>query len=1074
MSLCTACGEENPDRARFCLACGRPLTEDVVPAAVEERRTITVLFTDIVGSTATAEQLDPEDVRARLAVYYARVRSELEQFGGSVEKFIGDAVVAIFGAPIAHEDDPERAVRAALAVREAISELNQADDWLDLKIRTGVNTGEALVVLGAPAVEGEGMTAGDVMNTAARLQSNAPVDGIVVGEATYRATAHVIEYREASAIAAKGKAEPVPVWEVVGARAPPSMRAVSRGRVVGREAELGQLAAAWERVAGERCALLVSVIGEAGIGKSRLIDEFLRGLEGKAAIYSGRCLPYGEGITYWPVIEVFKDIAGIHREDDDAATARKLGSLIESLPTDDSDEVRTIAVAVSNVVGASTTPQGRYTVDEITRAELHWGIQRVFELLAVDRPLTLVFEDLHWADPTFLELLQGLAEDTAGSPILLLTSARAEIREAFPHLASSGDGRVAVELAPLSRAQGAALLAELVSAETTPTGPLETLVENAGGNPLFLEETVRMLMEAGVLEAGGRVTQDLAELPVATSVQALISSRLDRLPSLEKRIGQHASVVGVTFWSGAVAHVAGGGAHLSTGFDGLERRGFILPHESSTVTNEREYSFRHVLIRDVAYSQLPKGRRVELHVRFADWVDAIPGAGAELVEIAAYHLEQACRYAREIARSPFPPPIARAVDQLIRSGGRAERREGYREAERFYARALDVVGHEEPELLAKTQLHHAGALVALGELARASEELVDVADHARQLGRLDLRAAALVELGDIDQRQGRAADARRRLDEATVLAADLGDRRLQVRAAFVFAGLRADFFGAYEEATADLRRSVALAEELGDRGLEAEGHLRIVALLANLGRFAEAEGELGLCLALAGELGSRRLEAEATSWLSIVKSYRDGLAEAEALALQARDWLERAGDSYFQVQNLVRLAMYALADGDAMRAEEWLRAAVPIALGQEGWLVVEVYRFLVEALLIQGRLEDAVELAEFAGRGVSDEDAYARATVIVAEAQVAAASGDVRSARALFQDALERLAALHLPVEIAEARVTFGHALRQLGESGASRVELERAHALFTEMGAAGRLAHIEAELADLEAHLPL
>jgi class 3 adenylate cyclase/tetratricopeptide (TPR) repeat protein len=1040
-----------------------------VAAPVEERRTITVLFTDIVGSTATAEQLDPEDVRARLAPYYARVRTELENFGGTVEKFIGDAVVALFGAPIAHEDDPERAVRAALAVREAISELNEADDWLDLKIRTGVNTGEALVVLGARATEGEGMAAGDVMNTAARLQAHAPVDGIAVGEATHRATAHAIEYREAPAIAAKGKAQPVPVWELVGAKAAPSGRAVSRVPVVGRHSELGRLTAAWERVGSERRALLLTVVGEAGIGKSRLIAEFVRGLEGKADAYSGRCLPYGEGITYWPVTEVLKGVAGIQHADDAETTARKLGGLLEALPTDDPDELRTIAAAVANVVGAPTTPRGTYTFDEITQAELHWGIRRVFELLASTLPLALVFQDLHWAEPTFLELLQAIADETVGAPVLLLASARPELRDALPGFLSSGERRMTLELRPLTQEQGAALLAELVGGKARPTGPLGTLLENAGGNPLFLEETVRMLMDAGVLEAGGRVTGDIEAIPVAASLQSLIGSRLDRLPPLEKRLAQHASVMGTTFWSGALEYVVGGNGELAVGLQGLERRDFILAHAASTVTGEREYSFEHVLIRDVAYGQLPKGRRVELHVRFADWVDALPGSGDELVEIAAHHLEQACRFAREIARSPVPPPIVRAVERLTRAAAKAERREGYREAERFYARALEIVGEDERELLVETRLNHARALVALGELTEAVDELAHVAEDGRRLRRLDLRSAALVELGDIDQRQGRAAEARGRLREATELAVELDDRRLQVRAAFVFAGLRADFDGAYEDAVADLRRSVALAEELGDRGLQAEGHLRIAALLGNLGRFTEAEDELGRCLELAREMGSHRLEAEATSWLSIVKHYRGALSDAEALALQAREWLERAGDSYFQVQNLVRLGMYALADGDALRAEDLLREAVPIALGLEGWVVVEVYRFLVEALVLQGRLQDARALAEFAGRGVSSEDAYARATALVAEGIVAAAAGDVQTARSRFEGALGRLEALHLPVEIAEARVTFARALRRLDES-AARAELERARSLFDGMGAPGALALIEGELVELDA----
>jgi class 3 adenylate cyclase/tetratricopeptide (TPR) repeat protein len=1063
MALCAICGEENPERARFCLACGAPLTEASAHEPVEERRTITVVFTDIVGSTASAERLDPEDVRARLAPYYARVRRELESFGGTVEKFIGDAVVAIFGAPVAHEDDPERAVRAALGVRQAIAELNEGDEWLDLHIRTGVHTGEALVVLDARPAEGEGMAAGDVMNTAARLQSAAPVNGIIVGEATFRATERGIEYRESEPVEAKGKAEPIPVWEAVAVREAASHRAVSGVRFMGREQELGRLLAVWERVLADRRALAATVLGPPGIGKSRLLREFSKRAESAASFYWGRCLPYGEGITYWAIAEIIKDAAGVHHDDASDAISQKLSALLKRLPTRDLDELRTIAAALANLVGAATTPEGTYTVSEITQAELHWGIRRLLALLAVERPLVIVVEDLHWAEQTLLELLDSIG-DGDSAPILVLVSARPELADSYPALAAAGERRTVIELAALEESASSELLAELLGTEALLQGPLQTLLQNAGGNPLFLEETVGMLSDAGLISEG-HVSGDIGALPVPANLQALIGSRLDQLSPTEKRTAQHASVVGGTFWSGAVAHLDGEEDDLLRTLEVLERRDFIRAHDTSTVAGDREYSFKHALIRDVAYAQLPKGRRAHLHVRFAEWVEARPGREDELVEIVAYHLEQACLTARAIARSPVAPPVVRAAETLSRAARKSERRQGYREAERYYARALDVVQGDHSELLTETQLRHAVALAALGELTKAGEELAGVVDQARALGRMDLRSAALIELGDIDQRQGRAAAGRRRLDEARRLATEHGDRFAQIRAEFVLAGLRADFDGRFEDAVADLRRSVGLADEIDDRSLCAEGHLRITALLLNLGRFADAEEQLTRCLELAGDMGSHRIEAEATSWLSIVKRYRGELAEAESLALQAHEWLERTGDSYFQVQNLVRLAMYSLEGDDAHLAERWLQEAVPIALAMEGWVVVEVYRFLVEALVRQDRLDDARELAEFAARGISDEDSYAGATVLLARGIVAAADGELRKSRSAFEEALALLEDLHMPVEVAEARVAFARALTELGEADAARAQLMRARQLFAAMSAQGALARVEREL---------
>src|SRR5437764_4602026 len=417
MRICSVCGTENPEQARFCLGCGNALA-DSPPAAQpsEERKVITAIFVDLVGSTARSEQLDPEDVKALVAPYHARVRAELERHGGTFEKFSGDAILTLFGTPKAHEDDPERAVRAALAVRKALAELNAEDEWLDLHFRVGINTGEALVMLDARPSEGEWSAAGDVMNTAARIEPAAPVDGILVGELTYRSTRDLFEYREADPIAAKGKSEPVPVWEVVAPRDGGAARATETP-LVGREHELETAMEFCERTAAERTPAFATLVGPPGIGKSRLLAELVDRLRFDRSVHVGRCLSYGEGITYWPIEQILKGAAGILHDDDERTGSEKLGALLESLPTENRDDLRTIAAALANLLGEATTPAGTYSAAAITQAELHWGIRRLFELLAERRPTVIVIEDLHWAEPTLLDLLALLLEGDLAVPL---------------------------------------------------------------------------------------------------------------------------------------------------------------------------------------------------------------------------------------------------------------------------------------------------------------------------------------------------------------------------------------------------------------------------------------------------------------------------------------------------------------------------------------------------------------------------------------------------------------------------------------------------------------------------------
>jgi class 3 adenylate cyclase/tetratricopeptide (TPR) repeat protein len=1074
MPFCTACGTENPPQARFCLACGTELAEAPAPAPPsEERKIITAIFVDLVGSTARSEQLDPEDVKALVAPYHARVRAELERHGGTFEKFSGDAVLALFGSPKAHEDDPERAIRAGLAVRDAIAELNAEDEWLDLHIRVGIHTGEALVMLGARPSEGEWSAAGDVLNTAARIQSAAPKDGILVGRATYLATKDAFEFHEAEPVQAKGKSEAVGVWEVVAARDGAAARPRDETVLVGREAELGELMSFCTGMLDESRAGIATIVGAPGIGKSRLLHELVSRLEERCNVHWGRCLSYGEGITYWPVTEIFKSAAGILRSDDRETVAARLDTFLESLATEDVDELRTIAAALSNLIGIPTTPRGTYASGEISQAELHWGIRRTVQLLAAERPTGIVIEDLHWAEPTLLELIAYIAGEDTEAPMVLVCSARPDLEEVAPGFLGSDGRRRTVELQTLSADQAAALLADLTGDPALAATPFASaLIENAGGNPLFLEETVRMLRDQGLIDLERWKSDETGELPVPTSVQGLISSRLDRLAREEKQLAHHASVVGPVFWAGAVAHLGGENGTPTqdprAGLRELERRDFVAHKAESTVAGEDEYAFKHILMRDVAYGQVPKGRRAQLHLRFSDWVTVVRGKAEEFIEIVAWHLEQACALSREVARSPIEPPLRQAAEALAKAASRAERRESLHEAHRYYTRALDVLGDEQPDLRAELRLRRADTAMMGGGLKEASDELLQVAEGAPQLGRADIQCEALLLLGDIDQRQGRLSDAHDRLWEAESLASVTENAYLQVKVAFVLATFVADNEGRHDDAVESLRAAVATAQEIDDRALVAEGHLRIAALLMSHD-LAAAEPELRCCLALASDLGSHRIEAEATSWLGIVAYHRGQPAEGERLCLQARTWFERTGDTYFQVQNIMRgLAIFALADGRAEEAEAWLREAVPVALQIGGWVVVETYSRLVEALVAQDRLDDARELVAFAARNLPEEAADARAALLMAEAIAATASGESMTAAGAFAEALRLYEELNVPLDLAEARLALARSLRSLGDVTGARIELERARAIFVRVGATTRQETIDRELAEL------
>jgi tetratricopeptide (TPR) repeat protein len=841
----------------------------------------------------------------------------------------------------------------------------------------------------------------------------------------------------------------VPVW--VAARALESpVRKGAETSFVGRAAELERLLAAWSRVTATDKPGFALVVGEPGLGKSRLLHELSGRAEG-ADVRLGNCVPYGEGITYFPVVQIMRDAAGILVGDPIDVVSSKLDGFLDQLPLDNVDQLRTIASTLSNLLGAPTTPRGSYTTTDISQAELHWGIRRIFELLASRRPQLLVLEVLHWAEPTFIELVESLGDLEA--PVLVLASARPELGDTQPKLLVERDGRTVIALDVLSAGDSATLVSELVAQleeHGLPRSAVERLVAKANGNPLFLEETIHMLAEAGELDA-----ETLESLPVPESLQALVSARLDGLPGTERRLAQHASVAGVTFWSGAAARLDDRQAPPDDLLESLAGRTVLHEHGASAVAGEREWEFKHVLIRDVAYGRLPKSRRVGLHVRFADWIGELPDGSDEFVEILAYHLEQACLVAREVGRSEVPPPVDRAVEALSKAGEKAEHREGLREAHRFYSRALELVPEDELATVLGLRLRRANTHVGLGELRLASDELRSVASTARELDLDSIRCEALVLFGNVAWKQGSAAQADSALAEAEELAWRIGNRRLAIRASFEAAWTVNWFRGEIEGPAERLRRSLELATEEGDVALEIQGLLRLAMMLMNAARLNDGEEALERCVELAARLGSVRDAARAEHMLGMIRYYRRDLKGAEEYMLRAQEWLERTADGLFLIQNLRALSLAALARGDLDVAHEHLREAYPLASEHGGYFEKEISRLLVVTLLLQGRPDEARLIGRTATVVPPEEDPVALATVRRIEAELAAADGDGEKMRAGYRDAVRLLEEMQTLLDLGETLIEFSVQLRADGDNAAADRELALADEIFASVGAA-------------------
>jgi class 3 adenylate cyclase/tetratricopeptide (TPR) repeat protein len=849
---CGTCGRENASDAAFCSGCGGRL---VAPERIKERKVVSVLFADLVGFTSRSERLDVEDVHGTLAPFHASLRHVLESFGGTVEKFIGDAVMAVFGAPIAHEDDAERAVRAGLAIRDALAQLGD-----DLHVRIGINTGEALVSVGADPQSGEGMVAGDVVNTAARLQSAAPVDGILVGEVTYRSAEREIVFEPHPPIDAKGKTEPVVCWTALEPRSFAPIGARESLPFVGRERERRMLVDAFEHCRAQRSVQLITIVGVPGIGKSRLVAELARYVEADPHLTrwrNGHVLSYGSGVAFFALAEVVKQECGILDSDNVRAAATKLDAAIVSLGLEGAD-ARWVRNQVGPLVGMDAASDGS------GQSEAFAGWRLLFEAMAAESPTVLVVDDLHWADDALLDFIDSVVDRVTDVPLLVVATARPELLERRPAWAGGKLNALTIGLDPLSSEHTTALIGEIIDRSLLSIDAEATLLERAGGNPLYAQEYVRALVERGAS----------AELP--ETVQGIIAARLDGLSTEEKGLLQDAAVIGATAWLGAVCALGERDRELADDLTvRLERKQLVRRARRSSIAGEVELSFTHALIREVAYSQLPRAARAERHQRAATWLERVATDRGDTAELIAHHYTTVLELETALGNDTdaLRPAALNALTVAVRQ---AAAKHDHSAAIRYADTALRL--RPEPRLRAELLVLRAVAGYTAGHPDESV--LLEARDDAVVNGRTEDAVQLTCALSEWAEYY--AADAERSSGydaEALRLAADLPPGPIATIPAY-FAAYRLHLTGRYDEvielANIEIARALdtgadsavglmliwrgaARAVTTGDAGiidlleavriLDEQAHPKATIAVYNLGEVLQGLGRLGEAMA---------------------------------------------------------------------------------------------------------------------------------------------------------------------------------------------------------------------------------
>ncbi len=1052
MQICPGCGEENPAKFRLCGFCGTALAAELPPQEV--RKTVTLVFSDLKGSTSLGEKLDSEALREVMSRYFEEMKRPLERHGGRIEKYIGDAIMAVFGLPRAHEDDALRAVRAAFEMKEALARLNDELErrWgVRLENRTGVNTGE---VVSGDSASAQRLVTGDAVNVAARLEQAAPALDVLLGEPTYRLVRHVVEVEAVEPLELKGKSERVPAYRLLAVHATDEEIARRRDApLVGRETESRVLRDAFDLACRDRRCQAVTLVGPAGLGKSRLTEEFAREARKTALVLRGRCLPYGEGITFWPLVEVLRQAAGLDHSDQADSAREKLAALLG--PHED------VLARVASVAGLSQ--------EQFPLQELFWGTRKLLELLSRDRPLVVVFEDLHWAEPTFLDLVEHLAETIDGSPVLLLCNARPELLEVRPGWTDAPNA-AHVLLEPLGADASRRVIENMLGDAGLDETVRARIIDAAEGNPLFVEQLLSMLIDEGLVELQDGVWRASGELPAVTlppTIQALLASRIDGLDPEERAVVEPAAVIGYVFPEDAVRELVPDAVREKTGAHlvSLGRKQLIRP-EPAERGFEDPWRFDHVLIRDTTYEALLKRTRAALHERFVRWADRVNGdRAAEYEEILGYHLEQAYRYLSELG--PLDDHgLELGVDaaaRLTSAGRKARTRGDLGAAANLLERASRVLPELDEQRLSLLP-EVAEVFVDLGRFADAEAFLDEAAAGADGAGDARLAAHArlirlLLELrAGADERwsDGAVPAIEEAIEIFTVESDDAGLAKSWRLLAYVHGTACR-----YGEAAAACERALEHARRAED-SREERVNATSYALAACWGSTTVDEA-IARCEAVIEQVAESRLSrGGVTCILGYLHAMRGEFELAREVCSDGRAAIgEMHAPSHAAWASMFAARIEMLA-GDARAAEEGLRRASDLLehMG-ERYLRSTVTALLARAVCAQDRLEEAYGLTELAEELAGADDVEAQAMWRSIRAAVLARQRRHDAAERLAQEAVQLLLDTDSAVMKVETLAELAEVYGLVGDSGAQWA-LDEARALATRKGNVAAVAALD------------
>ncbi len=1021
MRECPSCARENGDDARFCSGCG----EQLAAVSVEEiRKTVTIVFCDLVGSTALGERLDPESVRGAIGRYFDEARVAIERHGGTVEKFIGDAVMSVFGIPRLHEDDALRAVRAAVDLRDAVSRLgDELEEQLGIRIqaRIGVATGEVVAGDHSP---GHGFVTGDVVNVAARLEQAAGADEVLVGERTHALVQEAVRAEPVEPLELKGKSAPIAAWRLLEVMDRPATMTGVDSPFVGRERELEALSAALARAVQSRSCQLCTLVGAPGIGKSRLADEFTAAASAHGhRVVVGRCLPYGDGITFWPLAEIVHAVGG----------QAEIGAVLG-----EGDDATLIAERIAGAIGTAE-PSG-------PPEETFWAFRRFFESIAREQPLIVVVDELQWAEPTLLDLVEYLVAFAANEPILVLCLARPELFDERPSWAAPRRDATVVTLEPLAESESARLVHALAATHGVGDADLDRILETAEGNPLFLEQLLTY-----------RATDDERGLAVPPTIQALLAARIDRLEIEERTVILRAAVEGKTFHRGAVGALLPKHARpmLGARLISLVRQELIRA-DRSQFPGDDGFRFGHSLIHDAAYQAAPKELRAEAHERYAGWLEERAGEYVlQYEEILGYHLEQAHRFKSELGREDANL-ASRASSRLGAAGERALARGDVPAAVNLLGRAV-TLGRTAGDAAAELLYAMGIARNESGDLERADEAFSDAISRAERDGDSRLATRASLERVSLRELTGRATgdDVCAEVERAIPLLEQYDDEAGLARAWLRLSNSShtfADAEKAAEQAFLHARRARRPREE------EDALFARLSGALYGERPIAEVTQ---LCEQLLADAHGPLAEVGSTEILAALKVRAGDLAEGRELYRRADQLYRELGMKHREAVNWQCWGRSELATGHCELAETAFRESIDAfkEIG-DSWFVNAVRGHLAHAVSAQGRFDEADAIL----------DGCAGILATSSRARVLAARGDIDAALALAHEALAAVSAVDSPEGRAQVLVALAEVCRAADRPAEEGGALRDALALYEHKGIKPAVKRVLLRLDEIEA----